>query len=403
MTSTWLTRILVVLVFVAIGAGFYFALRPKPVDVDLATVERGSMEVTIDEEGVARIRDIFRVSTPIGGRVERLPVHVGDQVVADKTIVAAIHPAAPAFHDARTRRELQAAADAAKAAVALAQAQVESADTNVRLMRSELERARELAERATISVSAFEKATADLETAEARVKEMHAALALRQSELASAEARLIEPGVTEIEENCCVTVLAPANGTVLSLLSESEQVVLPGGPLLEIGDPDNLEIIVHLLSSDAVNVAPGATVRIDGWGGPDLTAKVRRVDPAAYTKVSALGIEEQRVDAVLDIVDPPDVWHRLGHEFRVMVHIPTWQSDDALLLPLGALFRHGDTWHVYKVVNGKAVLSPIEIGHRNTHVAAVTGGLAAGDVVVLHPSDRVVPGVAVEARATELP
>jgi HlyD family secretion protein len=198
-----------------------------------------------------------------------------------------------------------------------------------------------------------------------------------------------------------VSVLAPSDGTVLNLLSESEQVVLSGGPLLEIGDPANLEIVVHLLSSDAVGVGPGALARVDGWGGPPLEARLRRIDPSAYTKVSALGIEEQRVDAVFDITDPRDRWQRLGHEFRVMIHIPTWASEDALRLPLGALFRRGDAWNLFRVVDGKAVLTPVTLGHRNTRHAEVLDGVAAGDVVVLHPSDRVLDGVPVEARTVE--
>lgn len=396
----WIKRIAAVLVLLAIAAGLWYALRPQPVAVDLAVVERGPMEVTIDEEGIARIRDVFRVSTPITGRVDRLPVHVGDAVVANQTVVAAIHPVQPAFLDVRARRELQAAVDAARAAVALAEAQVLSAETNARVRRADLDRAKQLASRSTISVSAFEKAAADVETAEAHIKEMQAALDLRKSELLSAEARLIGPeaGATSAES---VSVLAPADGAVLKLHGESEQVVLAGGPLLEIGDPASIEIVVHLLTPDAVNIAPGVTARIDGWGGPALNARLRRIDPSAYTKVSALGIEEQRVDAVFDIVDPRDVWVRLGHGFRVMVHIPTFESDGVLRAPLGALFRRDDAWHVFKVVDGIATLTPVGIGHRNIRFAEVTSGLDAGDVVVLHPSDRVADGVAVEARTVE--
>jgi HlyD family secretion protein len=320
--------------------------------------------------------------------------------VANQTTVAAIHPVQPSFLDVRARRELQAAVDAAEAAVALAEAQVMSAETNVRVKRADLERAKALASNATISVSAFEKITADVETAEAHVKEMQAALDLRKSELLSAEARLIGPEAGDATEES-VSVLAPTDGTVLALRSESEQVLLAGGSLLEIGDPANLEIVVHLLSSDAVGVVPGALARVSDWGGPDLSARLRRIDPAAYTKVSALGIEEQRVDAVFDIVDPFEQWQRLGHEFRVMVHIPTWRSEDALRLPLGALFRRGEEWHVFKVTDGAAVLTPVTLGHRNNRFAEVVDGLQAGDVVVLHPSDRVVDGVSVEARAVE--
>ena len=291
MAAKWIKRLVALLVLTLIAAGLVYAFRPQPVAVDVATLGTGPMEVTIDEEGIARIRDIFRVSAPIPGRVERLPVDVGDTVEANRTIVAAIHPVDPPLLDVRTRRELEAAVEAAKAAVMLAQAQIDSAETNVRLMRSELERARELADRATISVRAFEKASADLETAEARVKEMHAALELRQSELDSAEARLIEPGSdAPTEETCCVTVLAPADGTVLNLLSESEQVVAAGGPLLEIGDPGNLEIIVHLLSSDAVAVDPEALARVDGWADrnspPGSVVSTRRPIPRSPLSAS---------------------------------------------------------------------------------------------------------------------
>ncbi len=400
MALKWLKRFLGGLVVLAIVAALVWALRPQPVAVDLAILDRGPMEVTIDEEGIARIRDVFKVSAPITGRVERLPVDVGDVVVADRTVIAVIHPLQPSLLDVRTRSELQAAADAARAAVTLAEAQVMSAETNIRVKRADLERAKALASNATISVSAFEKITADVETAEAHLKEMEAARDLRRSELASAEARLIGP---EAGRNSgeSVSVFAPTDGTVLDLLSESEQVVLSGGALLEIGDPSNLEVVVHLLSSDAVVVPPEASARIDGWGGPEIAARLNRIDPAAYTKVSALGIEEQRVDAVFDIVDPHDQWQRLGHAFRVMVHIPTWRSDDALRLPLGALFRHGEAWHVFKVVDGAAVLAPVSLGHRNSRFAEVLEGLAPGDAVVLHPSDRVVAGVAVETRAME--
>jgi HlyD family secretion protein len=399
MALRWLKRIIAALVAVAIVAALVWALRPQPVPVDLATIDRGPMEVTIDEEGIARIRDVFKVSAPITGRVERLPVEVGDLVTAGRTVVAAIHPVQPSLLDVRTRRELQAAVDAARAAVTLAEAQVMSAETNIRVKQADLERAKALANNATISISAFEKISADVETAEAHLKEMQAALDLRKSELASAEARLLGPEVGAISEEA-VNVLAPSDGTVLDLLSESEQVVLSGGPLLEIGDPANLEVVVHLLSSDAVVVPADAVARIDGWGGPELAAGLRRIDPAAYTKVSALGIEEQRVDAVFDITDPNEKWQRLGHDFRVMVHIPTWTSEDALRLPLGALFRRGDTWSVFKMVDGRAVLAPVGLGHRNSRYAEVLDGLGAGDVVVLHPSDRV-DGVTVEARLVE--
>jgi HlyD family secretion protein len=400
MQAKWIRRAIGLVVLALIAAAAVYALSPRPVAVDVATVDRGPLRVTIDEQGIARIRDVFRVSAPIPGRIERLPVEVGDEVVKDTTAVAAIHPADPPFLDVRSRRELQAAVAAAGAAVTLANAQLNAAQANERLMESDLERAKKLANAGTISTRALEKAVADLDTAKAQVAEAQATLNLRDSELSSAQARLIEPNQIEGggRDSCCLTLRAPVSGTVLKLLTESEQVVSAGEGLVEIGDPGDLEIIVHLLSSDAVNVHAGGSATIDGWGGPTLAAKVRRVDPAAYTKVSALGIEEQRVDAILDIVDPEDKWQRLGHEFRVMVHISVWQGDDVLQIPLGALFRTGAEWTVFKIVDGKAAATPVVLGHRNNQVAEVVEGLSDGDVVILHPSDQVVDGIAVEER-----
>jgi HlyD family secretion protein len=198
-----------------------------------------------------------------------------------------------------------------------------------------------------------------------------------------------------------VQVRAPVDGEVLNLVTESEQVVAPGTPLIEIGDPVNLEIVVDLLSSDAVRVPRDAEARIDGWGGPTLTAKVRRIETAGFTKVSALGIEEQRVKAVFDLVDPPSAWKGLGHGYRVVVHIVV-AREQALLVPLGALFRRGDAWAVFVVdADNRARLRTVTLGARNTRHAAVLEGLQEGDRVVLHPSDRVADGVRIATRSTE--
>ncbi|MCB1485979.1 MAG: HlyD family efflux transporter periplasmic adaptor subunit [Bauldia sp.] len=400
MQSKWLKRAIGLVVVALVVAGAVLALRPQPVPVDIATVGTAHLAVTVDEEGIARIRDVFRVSAPVAGRVERLPVEVGDKVYRNTTTLASIHPVDPPFLDIRSRRELEAAVEAARAAVNLAKAQVNAAEAAERLAQSELERAERLAKLETIAKSVLDKAVADHETATAQVAETKASLNLRNSELASAEARLIQPNQLEggSGDACCLTIRAPVDGTVLTLLTESEQVVTAGEGLLELGDPTNLEIIVHLLSDDAVSIHQGSVAMIDHWGGTPLTAEVRRVDPAAYTKVSALGIEEQRVDAILDIVDPYEVWQRLGHEFRVMVHITVWEGDDVLQVPLGALFRTGADWTVFRIVDGKAVETPVTLGHRNNQAAEVVAGLEAGDLVVLHPSDRVVDGVAVEDR-----
>jgi HlyD family secretion protein len=403
MLAKWIKRVLAAVVLAAIAAIVVYALMPRPIAVDLATVDKGPMAVTIDEEGEAEIADVFRVSAPIAGTLERTPVHVGDKVVHDVTPIALIRPMAPAFLDVRTRRQIQAQIAAAAAAVGLAEAQVRAAESTEHQADADLERAKRLAQVGTISSRALEEATTALDTARAGLEQANANLMLRRSELVSAEAQLIEPDQPASSaggEACCLTVKAPADGVVLNVLTESEQVVAAGTPLVEIGDPRDIQVIVHLLSSDAVAIRPGAEAELTDWGGVGtLKARVVEIDPAAYTKVSALGIEEQRVDATLELIDPYEKWKGLGHDFRVMVHIKTWESANAVRVPIGALFRQGADWHVFKVSDGKAVLTRVDIDHRNNTTAEVTGGLAPEDVVVLHPSDKVSDGVRVEARA----
>lgn len=398
----WIRRGIGLVVLVLVVGAAVYALVPNPLPVDLETVERGELHVTIDEDGVARIGEVFRVSAPVAGKLARPPVSVGDRVVKNTTTVATITPVDPPFLDARSRREIEAAVGAARAAVGLAEAQLRGAQATERMVQSDLERAQRLATAGTISKAALEKAITDLDTAAAQVEQARATLELRKSELLSAEARLIEPDQPESASNrdaCCLAVRAPVDGVVLDVLAESEQVVAAGTPLLEIGDPVDMEVIVHLLSTDAVQIGEGASATLTDWGRDgELSARVKRIDPAGYTKISALGIEEQRVDAELEILDEPERWRGLGHEFRVMVHIALWEGADVVKAPMGALFRHGDDWQVFRVVDGRAVATSVDIGQRNSDYAQVVEGLSAGDVVILHPSDSVVDGTRVVSR-----
>ena len=383
--------------------GFVYALLPNPVLVDVANVSRGTLEVTVDEEGETRIREIYTVSAPIGGKVRRSPREVGDTVVKDETIVSVIQPTDPAFLDVRRRRELEAAVAAAQAAVSHAKTHIVRAEAELKFAKSEKTRATSLAGRGTVSQRTLEKASMEVDVREAAVDEAKADLELRERELESAKARLIGPQTQTVasqdDDDCCVEVKAPENGRVLKILAESEQVVRPGAPLLEIGDLQNLEIVTDLLSTDAVKVTKGAPARIEGWGRSEsLEARVRRIDPAGFTKVSALGIEEQRVNTVLDIIDVKSKWRDLGHDFRVFVRITVWKSDSALRVPLSALFRSGNDWAVFKAVDGEARLTSVQIGQRNTDFAEVLGGLEVGDQVILHPSDRLTDGSGIELR-----
>jgi len=404
MAANWVRPIFLTAAAAGVAAAVAWAFWPQPIPVDIAVIRPGTLEVTVDEEGMTRIRDIYTVSAPIAGKVLRSPREVGDQVEADETLVAVIQPTAPAFLDARTRRAAEAAALAAEASVALGEAQVAEAESLLTFVSSQLTRSEELARRGIISERAHEQARMEVDTAKARLASARATLNVRKRELESARARLIGPEMQQdvaTDESCCVNVTAPETGEVLKLLTESEQVVNAGTPLIEIGDPHNLEIVVDLLSSDAVRVPDNAEARITGWGGDTLGATVIRIEAAGFTKVSALGIEEQRVKAVLDITDPPEAWSGLGHGYRVVVHIVV-AREEALLVPLGALFRRGDAWAVFVVdADDRVRRRIVRIGARNTRDAAVLEGLEEGDRVVLHPSDRVADGVKITVRDTE--
>jgi HlyD family secretion protein len=381
------------------------ALWPRAVPVDTALVTRGPMRVTVDEEGKSRIKDVYVVSAPASGRVLRSSLEAGDEVRKDETIMAVIEPGAPPFLDLRGRRELEAQIEAARAAVELAKAEVAQVRSELEFAERELKRAASLSRTQIIPERSLEKARLDAETRKAALARAEANQELRQRELESAIARRTgpdDPDVFAENASCCVTVRAPVSGRVLKIVQESEQVVAQGSPLLEVGNPENLELIVELLSADAVKVRPGAAASIEGWGGDPLAAKVERVEPAGFTKVSALGIEEQRVRVVLSLAVSPDQHSRLGHDYRVFVRITVHEAADALLVPLGALFRHREAWAVFVFEGGRARLRTIEVGHRNATHAEVVKGLTAGQRVIQHPSDRIVEGVRVAERSTAL-
>jgi HlyD family secretion protein len=291
----------------------------------------------------------------------------------------------------------------ARASIVLTLSQIRRAESELEFAKSDLKRAQSLAQRGTISARTLEKAALEVDVREAGLAQARANLDLRKRELESAKAKLIgpeeSPQKTKSDASCCVQVKAPESGRVLKIHHESEQIVRAGEPLLEIGNPQDLEIVVDLLSTDAVKVREGAEATIEGWGGANiLKARVRRVDPAGFTKVSALGIEEQRVNTILDLADDNSKWTDLGHDFRVFVRINVWSSPDTLTVPLSALFRHGADWAVFKVTDERAVLTRVEIGERNALKAQLLSGLTAGDMVVLHPSDRIEDGVRIEKR-----
>ncbi|MEO1200612.1 MAG: HlyD family efflux transporter periplasmic adaptor subunit [Pseudomonadota bacterium] len=395
--------LILVIVAAAIVAGLAYAFWPRPVPVDLGTVRDGAFEVTVDDEGVTRIRDIYRVSAPISGTVLRSPREVGDEVTAHETLIAVIEPIQPGLLDARARRVAEAAVAAAEAAVRLAEAQIQEAEAERAFMVSELQRVSQLARRNVASQRDLDEARLNIARAETHVASAEASLEVRRRELERARAELVEPtiaGLSDVEAvSCCVYIRAPVDGRVLTIPIESEQVVQAGTMLADLGDPTDLEVVAELLSRDAVRVVPGQMARIDGWGGAEsFVAEVERVEPAAFTEVSALGIEEQRVKTVLRFSDEPAARAALGHEYRVIVRIAVYQNEAAALVPLSALFRRGDDWAVFVRDGEIARERVVEIGERNNREAEVLSGLVAGDEVVLHASDQVADGVAVISR-----
>lgn len=385
-----------------IGALVY-AFWPQAVPVDIARIGSGELVVTIDGEGRTRVREVYAVSAPISGLLLRIERHVGDPVSANDTVLATIQPTDPTFLDRRARTQAAASVKAAEAAFALAEAERARAAAELDFARAELQRSEQLAKRETISQSDLDRARLEARRQEAAVATAKATVTMRGYELETARAALIEPGTAETAEDgslCCVDVRSPVDGQILRLIHESEGVVTAGEPLLEVGDPGDLEIVVDLLSGDAMRVAEGARVVIEDWGGAGtLAGRVRRVEPYGFTKLSALGIEEQRVNVIIDLEESPDRWRSLGHGFRVDAHIVIWHGADVLKLPLGALFREGDDWAVFAVENGRASLRRVDIAHGNGREAEIVEGLDEGEAVVLHPGDRISDNARVEPRS----
>lgn len=388
----------------AVAGLAFVSLRPETVPVDLAEVRRGPMVLTVNADGVTRIRDIYEVAAPITGETRRSPVTVGDPVTKDATVVAVVEPVQPALLDSRSRVQAEASVREAEAALRVADAQLLQAKEDRAYAQTQFDRTKTLVERGVASLTALEDAEQLLRLKSAAVDTAQSELSRAESALARASATLIGPDsgpAADTPDSCCVTLRAPADGVVLSISGISARPVQAGEPLLSIGRPDNLEIVADLLSADAVRVPDGARAIVERWGGePALEARVRRVEPSARTKVSALGIEEQRVDAVFDLLTPPEGRAGLGDGFSVYLRIVLWEAGDVLQVPLSAVFRTGDDWAVFVEREGVAVRTRVDLGRRNGTSAEVLGGLDAGARVVTHPSDRVIDGALIAPRET---
>jgi len=377
-------------------AGIAYSLLPQAIVVELLTVKPGELQVTVDEEGKTRVRDVYILSAPVTGRLRRIQVDVGDVASFADTVIAEIEPIDPDFLDPRSEAQAEAEVRAAQSAADLTEAEVSEARAELVFADTEVKRARELVRNNIIAQRELDDAERLFKTRRAALAKTQAALQVRHYEWERARARLLSPKDTQAAHgHCeCIILKAPIDGRILHKYHESEGVVSAGEPLLTLGDPKDLEIIVELHSSQAVKVEPGQRVIIENWGGDQpLAGRVRYVEPVGFTKVSALGIEEQRVNIIIDLSSPYTAWQRLGHGYQLDVRIVLWQQDDVITLPLTSLFRDGEHWAVFVNHQGKAQKRQVKLGQKSDLQAQVLSGLKVGESVVVYPSNRMVDGV----------
>jgi len=404
-----LRKLMLLVVAVAIIAAVGYGLVPEPVEVDLAEIERGAIRVTVDQDGKTRIRERYVVSTPLAGRLLRIELDPGDEVTAGDTLLATIEPRDPDLLDARSIALSEARVKASEVALERMVPMLEKARADQDYAESELKRTRDARNLSPQAVSesevqrkelAFRTSSALLRSAThneeiARFELDQARAALIRSRPQSSAPLQIENGANGWN----FTIHSPINGRVLRVFQESSAVVNAGTPLLELGDPRDLEVEIDVLSRDAVKISPGAQVLLEHWGGPKvLQGQVRLVEPSAFTKISTLGVEEQRVNVIVDLLDPEPVRTALGDGFRVEARIIVQESADVLKVPTSALFRVGEKWAVFRVVDGIAHRQLVELNLRNGLEAEVVKGLSRGDQVVVHPGDDIAEGTTVRER-----
>ena len=373
--------------------GLVWSFWPRAVPVEVARVTRGPLRVEVSDEGRTRVREVYQVSAPVAGRLLRIEGHAGDAVVGGKTVVAHLMPSVPAFLDVRSRAQAETAVQSASAMRDLAATFEKRMTAELAFAVADLRRARQLATSGAISRANLERAELAHNVAVAQLATARAALRAKAFDLESAKALLIDPTAPQAPR-ASIPLQAPVSGRILRVLQESESVIGAGAPILQIGDPQKLEIAVPLISEEAVKVREGASATITDWGGPGiLRAHVRRIEPSGFTKVSALGVEEQRVNILLDFADPPDRRAAISDGFRVIAHIVVWEKPDAVRVPASALFRNGAGWAVFAVRGARAVLTPVTVGRSSDSASEIIRGLGVGDQVIIHPSDRVHDGV----------
>jgi HlyD family secretion protein len=418
------SKLFVLVVALTVVGGVVYSFLPTPVEADLVEIERGTLRVTVDEDGKTRIREKYVVSAPLNGRILRISMDPGDEVVAGKTLLTMIEPRDPELLDERSVAQAEARVKAADAALRRAAPDLERARHDLNFAESEVARKRGAREQNAISESELDEAESAYHQKSEMYRSAKIAQEIAQFELQQAEAALIRskprvldeppPGTADAtagngsngepqhangSNGWNLPIYSPINGHVLRVFQESAAVVTPGTPLVELGDPEDLEVEIDVLSRDAVKIEPGDLVLLEHWGGGQpLNGRVRVVEPSGFTKISTLGVEEQRVNVIVDLTDPVNERANLGDGFRVEARVVIDEARDALIVPTSALFRVGEESAVFQVVDGLVRQKPVKIGRQNGLAAEILEGLKEGDKVVLHPSDRIEAGVNVQQR-----
>lgn len=385
----------------ALVGAIAYGFLPAAVEIDAAPATRGPLRVTVDQEGKTRIKEKYVVSSPLAGRLQRIELRPGDAVVAGKTPLATIEPTDPTLLDARSRAEAEARVKAAEANRKRSLAAVERDQQAYQLAQHAFERAKALIKSKGLAPEDFDRIEHGERVALEALRVAQFGTLIAEFELEQARAALLrtQPRQETSAEAWRFEIRSPITGQTLRVFQESALVVAPGTRLLEVGDPADLECEIDVLSTDAVKIVPGAKVLLERWGGDQpLAARVRVIEPAAFMKVSALGVEEQRVWVIADFVDPLERRKALGDGYRVEARIVIWEKEDVLKVPAGALFRHKGSWAVFVADHGRARLRVLRVGQRNDLEAEILEGLQPGEQVILHPSDRITDGLRIALR-----
>ncbi len=370
-------------------------LWPRPLPVELAAVTRGPLVVTVDEEGMTRVKNRYAVSAPVAGQLRRIDWKAGAVVVAGKTALAVLETRGADFLDTSGQAQAESRVRAAEAAREAAVAQRARAGAAARMFAADFARVKLLREQKVLSAQEFDGAQMRTETGAQEARAAEFAFKIAEFELQQARA-LLTRGLSGGGGAEPLVITSPVDGRILRVMQESSRVVPAGFPLMEIGDPTDLEVRIEVLSRDGVAIQPGARVRLEQWGGGEpLTARVRLVEPSAFTKISALGVEEQRVYVIADFVDPIERRPTLGDSYRVEARIVIWEDATALQAPAGALFNRGGAWRTFVVVGGRAQSRTVKVGRGNGVQSEVSDGLREGEQVIVYPGDKVVEGAAV--------